>query len=56
MATHPHGQNTQPGSKLDKAQNRPTSPIGGDTGIGKPFGHFTTPVTGFTRIPPTVVQ
>ena len=50
MATHPHGKNTLPGSSLDKAQQRPSSPMSNDSPAGHPFVPYvqTAPVSGLS--------
>lgn len=40
MSTHPHGQNTMPGSSLDKAQQRPSSPMSDTDAPGSAFRPF----------------
>jgi hypothetical protein len=54
--THPHGQNTMPGSSLDKAQQRPSSPLVPQTTIGGAYEHYTPGIAGLGIMPNTVVQ
>lgn len=49
MSTHPHGKNTFPGSSLDKAQQRPSSPMSNTDAPGAAFRPFFES-TGVTKM------